>query len=316
MPFRSQEKRAQGRTAIKAGTTYFTSLGSAVLALVLAIPTWAADEVKAEDLAKIKAAAPDKAPAKPAQPRHLLVYTACKGFKHGAIPFCTAALKTLGEKTGAFNVTVSEDPAVFKPESLAKFGAVCFNNATGDLFDDPALKQSLLDFVKNGKGVVGIHAATDCFPNWPDFGELMGGYFDGHPWGDPSKVGVKIDDPKSPINAAFEDKPFEITDEIYQFKAPYSREKLHVLLSLDPAKTDMKKDGIKRTDKDFAVSWIHAYGKGRVFYCSLGHREDVYWNPAVLRHCLAGIQYALGDLAADATPSAAGPPPSPGAGGK
>ena len=276
-------------------------LGSLLVIVALAVPALSADPVPPDDLEKIRAAAPDKAPAKPAKPRHVLVYTACKGFVHKAIPYGTAMLEALAKKTGAFDVVVSDDPAVFKPESLAKFDAVCFNNTTGELFEDDASKQALLEFVKSGKGIIGIHAATDCFYKWPEFGELMGGYFDGHPWNE--NVGVKLDDPNSPINAAFGGHPFEIADEIYQLKAPYSREKLHILLSLDTAKTDMTKEGIKRTDKDFAVSWVRTYGRGRVFYCSLGHRDDIFWNPAVQGHYLAGIQFALGDLPADATPS-------------
>lgn len=280
------------------------AFASILLTITLAVPTRADNPIPPEALAKIRAAAPDKAPAKPAQPRRVLVYTACKGFVHDAIPFGTAAVETLGRKTGAFEAVASDDPAVFKPESLAKFDAVCFNNATGELFEDDALKQGLLDFVKGGKGIIGLHAATDCFYKWPEFGELMGGYFDGHPWTADCTVTVKIDDLASPINAAFGGQGFDIKDEIYQFKAPYSRDRLRTLLSLDTAKTDMKKDGIKRSDGDFAVSWVRTYGLGRVFYCSLGHRDEIFWNPAVLGHYLAGIQYALGDLPADATPSA------------
>jgi type 1 glutamine amidotransferase len=191
---------------------------------------------------------------------------------------------------------------VFKPESLNTFDAVCFNNTTGELFEDATLKQALLDFIRGGKGIVGIHAATDCFYNWPEFGALMGGYFDGHPWNE--TVTVKLDEPGHPVNAAFGGKPFEIADEIYQFKEPYTRHALRVLLRLDTDKTNMTRDGIKRTDKDFAVSWVRNYGLGRLFYCSLGHREEIFCNPAVLGHYLAGIQFALGDLPADATPSA------------
>ena len=258
----------------------------------------------AEQIEKMKAAMPEKAPVTPLKPRKLLVFTLCKGFRHSAIECGAKALELLGDKAGAFETVVSDDVAMFKPEKLGEFDAVCFNNTTGELFEDAALKQGLLDFVRSGKGIVGIHAATDCFYNWPEFGELMGGYFDGHPWYANNTVTVKIDEPEHPINAAFGGKSFDIMDEIYQIKAPYSRETLRVLLSLDTTLTDMNRKGIKRKDGDFAISWVREYGKGRVFYCSLGPREDVFWNPMVLEHYLAGIQYALGDLKADATPSA------------
>ncbi len=268
---------------------------------LFAMTATAADPLPPETAARIAAAAPAQAPAKPARPRRVLVYTACKGFVHSAIPHGTAALQAIGRKSGAFEVVVADQPDAFQPENLARFDAVCFNNTTGELFDDAALRQSLLDFVRHGKGLVGLHAATDCFYQWPEFGELMGGYFDGHPWNE--TVTVKVDEPRHPVVANFGGRSFEIADEIYQFKAPYSRDRLRVLLSLDIDKTDMKKAGIKRSDGDFAVSWVRTFGLGRVFYCALGHREEIFWNPAVLAHYLAGIQYALGDLPADGLPS-------------
>ena len=93
-----------------------------------------------------------------------------------------------------------------------------------------------------------------------------------------------------------------IEDEIYQFKAPYARDALRVLLSIDPSKTDMKNDKLRRTDGDFAVAWVHKFGEGRVFYNSLGHRKAIFWNPVILQFYLDGIQFALGDLEAPASP--------------
>ena len=279
--------------------------GALVLALAAAVvwntTAWAQSE---EEIQKIEQAMPAKARVEPAKPRKLLVFNLCKGFAHSSIPYGAKAFEIMGRKTGAFEAVVSEDPAVFAPDSLAQFDAVVFNNSTGELFDDPALKQGLLDFVKNGKGIVGVHAATDCFYKWADYGEMMGGYFWGHPWGGGGTVTVKLDDPAHPLCAAFGGQGFDVNDEIYQIRDPYSREKLRVLLSLDTAKTDMKKGGIKRKDGDFAVSWIRSYGKGRVFYCSLGHNHHIFWTPALLEYYLDGIQFAMGDLEADTTPSA------------
>jgi type 1 glutamine amidotransferase len=136
---------------------------------------------------------------------------------------------------------------------------------------------------------------------------LIGGYFNGHPWNE--KVGLKIDDQASPLTQMFDKTGFDVADEIYQFtpminaqgqnKQSYSRAHEHVLLSLDydtPGRTAHKGTS---PDNDFAVAWIRQAGKGRVFYCSLGHREEIYWNPTVLKFYLAGIQYAVGDLKAD-----------------
>lgn len=282
------------------GILLLATAGTASLAGPATV-TPAGNVLTLEELHKIRTAAPQKPPAKPAQPRKLLVFTACKGFRHSSIPYATTALKVLGKQTDAFTVVESDDPNVFQPDRLRQFDAVCFNNTTGELFTDAALKKSLVDFVLNGGGLVGIHAAADCFYEWPAYGEMMGGYFDGHPWNE--EVTIRVEEPDHPLTRMFHGQPLKIADEIYQFRAPYSREKLRVLLRLDPQGTDMTKSGIKRTDQDFAVSWIHNQGLGRVFYCSLGHRHDVFWNPAVLAYYLAGIQFALGDLPANALPS-------------
>lgn len=257
--------------------------------------------VSQEVLKKVEAALPDRAPAAASRPRKMLVFTLTRGFRHSTIPLAAKTLEMMGQKTGAFQTVTSDDLDMLRPERLAEFDAFCSDHCTGSLTDDEALKKSLIDFVANGKGWVGIHAATDC-AGWkfPEYHEMIGGVFAGHPF---RRISVKLDDPASPINAPFEGKGFEISDEIYTFRQPYSREKLHVLLSIDWDASNIR-SGMTRDDNDYALSWIREYGKGRVFYCAFGHDEQIWWNPAILRHYLAGIQYALGDLKADATPSA------------
>jgi len=259
-------------------------------------------DTKPDQVEKVKAALPAAATARPKKPRKLLIFSLCKGFYHGSIPIGAKAFELMGEKTGAYTSVSTLDPEVFRPQTLRQFDAVVFNNTTGTLFDDEERKKALLAFVAGGRGIVGVHAATDCFYKWAEYGKMMGGYFSGHPWHE--DVGVKLDDPSHPLLKVFGGKGFRITDEIYQFKDPYSRNDLRVLLSLDTNAINMKKGGIKRTDADFAVSWIRNVGKGRVFYCSLGHRDEIFWNPTILKYYLDGIQYALGDIKADATPSA------------
>ena len=265
-------------------------------------PSVVAAEIPPEQIELLENALPEQPAVVPKQPRKLLIFSLCKGYRHGVIPFASEALKRLGEKTGAYEAEISEDVSMFTMENLAAFDAIVFNNSTGTLFDDPQLKQNLLEFVKGGKGVVGVHAAIDCFYEWPEYGELLGGYFDGHPWHEP--VTLRIEDPTHPICAAFDGTSFVVKDEIYQVRDPYSRRALRVLVRLDTSGTDMLKSGIHRADGDFAVSWVRSYGKGRMFYCSLGHRHGVFYNPTLLRYYLNGIQFALGDLEADATPSA------------
>lgn len=297
-----------------------------ILPIVLTLPLFAnlpAAELKpptADEIARMESAVPARPTAKPKRPRKLLVVTQCEGFPHSSIPYAAKALEIMGRKTGAFDATVAADLSILERPEFDTFDAIAMDNTTlrlpllpldvrgmdaaqkaeADARDGRA-RQRFLDFVRNGKGLVGIHAATDCLSDWAEYGELIGGYFDGHPWSE--NVRVKLDDPGHPLLAAFNGQPFDVADEIYQFRAPYSRERLRVLLSLDAGAIDMSKKGIKRQDKDFAVAWIREYGKGRVFYFSLGHRHEIFWNAPILRCYLDGIQYALGDLAADAKPS-------------
>jgi len=270
-------------------------------ATLFAAGLWAEEKkpVKDDEIQKMTAAMPDAPCVKPAKARQLLVFTLTKGFPHDSVPVAAKAFEIMGEKTGAWTTVVSDDVQMFAPDKLKAFDAVMMDNTTGTLFTDETLKKSLVDFVKEGKGLAGCHAATDCFYDWKEFGDMMGGYFDGHPFG---HISVKIDDTKSPLTKMFGGKGFDIRDEIYIFKTPYSREKLRILLSIDWENANLKKD--KRADNDYALSWIQPYGKGRVFYCAFGHDHAIFWNKPVLQHFLAGIQYAMGDLKADSTPSA------------
>jgi type 1 glutamine amidotransferase len=291
-------------------------------------------------LKKITAALPDKAPAKPAQKRKLLAFTLATGYVHGSIPVAAKAFEMMGEKTGAYETVISSDPSYFEEDKLKQFDAVLMISTTGEGFGLkggefaklPAEKQAyyerlrknLVEFVVGGKGLMGIHAAGDSAYEWREYGKMMGGYFLSHPYYD---ISVKLDDSSSPINAAFGGKGFKFHDEIYVFREepfsrrykdlpePYSRDRLHILLSIDVPNTKIKagpvtkeeeKAGWKahlRKDEDYAISWIQNVGRGRVFYCSLGHFDETYYSPMIMQHYLAGLQFALGDLKADATPS-------------
>jgi hypothetical protein len=160
---------------------------------------------------------------------------------------------------------------------------------------------------------VGFHAAIATFvqspvyDQWPEFGRMLGGTENGgHPWGPTDSYWVKVDDPKSPLDAAFHGQGFEITDEVMQLQEPALRDRLHVLLSvdMDKSKPTHKVLPVREQDRDFPLTWIRAEGKGRVFSSGMGHVPGVFENKLLLEHFLAGIQYALGDLKADATHSA------------
>jgi|JI10StandDraft_1071094.scaffolds.fasta_scaffold00117_26 type 1 glutamine amidotransferase len=305
-------------------------LGLAFIVMAAA-PISAAESPKAADLPpvtseqkqKIAAAAPGSGEAaKPLRPRHVLIFSRADGWVHRCIPVAVEALVEIGRSSGAYAAVASDDLAMFTPERLAAFDAIVLNNTTRLVIKDPAQKAALLDFVQNGGGLAGIHAAADNFADWPDGGALIGAQFASHAWGSRGTWAVKIDDPGHPVTAPFHGRGFWINDEIYELTTPYSRDTHHVLLSLDMTQAHNRSvKPVGPMPGDFPVAWVKRAGRGRVFYSSLGHNLEIYWNPIVLRHYLAGIQYALGDLAATDLPSAslqpgpvpalapAGPPP-------
>jgi type 1 glutamine amidotransferase/HEAT repeat protein len=260
-------------------------------------------QIPAADMQKMEQAAPAQATAKPQKPRKLLVYTFSQGYQHTAIERATAALQILAKKTGAFEATFSADSSVFLPASLKQFDGILFNNTTWLTLADPVIRKSILDFAQNGGGIMGIHAAVDNFYSWPEAQEMFGGWFDGHPWTGDGTWAVVLEDPGHTLMRSFAGKNFTIHDELYRIAPVNLRKNCRVLMRIDSNDPHNRTaSGMRAADRDLPVSWIRTFGKGRVFYCSLGHNDEVYWNPAVLQHYLDGIQYALGDLQADATP--------------
>ncbi len=258
----------------------------------------------------IEKAIPVSAPAVPRKRRRLLVVDLSVGkLGHPSIPYANIAVDLMGKKTGAYEATFSSDASLLAPDRISQFDAVYLNNAAGNIFDTPALQEGFRRFIAEGGGLIANHAVTVVSPEWAEFGEILGGRGASHRMTD-EKVMIKVDDPASPLNAVFGGKEFEYTDEIFRFQPPYSRDKVHVLLSVDVAKTDMNQGrcygNCVREDGDYPISWIHSYGKGRVYYTCLGHNPHTFWDPRILRQFLAAIQYAMGDLEAQSVSGAAG----------
>lgn len=302
---------------MKANATFFRPLGLVLGLILISVPSTGWGQVTPEQAERIREAAPDRPRVPVDGPRKLLVWSRSIGFQHSSIPHGALATKVMGEKTGAWEATETTDIRMLLPENLHSFDGLVINNTTGDWITprdtdmesfegskqevEAKLRKSVLDFVAGGGGLIGYHSATDSNYHWEEFGRLMGGYFNAHPWHE--EIGVVVQEPDHVLSDVFTADRFRITDEIYQFKEPYSRQRLRVLKTLDTKTTNMDKRDIRRDDGDFAISWIRTYGKGRVFYGSLGHREEIFWNPQIMRYYRDGIQYALGDLDADALPS-------------
>ena len=243
--------------------------------------------------------------------KRVLAIGQVKGFQHDSVSHALATLWKMGQETGLYDTYIRTDCQLITKKKLtgnAKnldfFDAVAFYT-TGELDMDDSQKADLLAFVKqDGKGFIGVHSAPDTFYKWPEYGEMVGGYFDGHPW-NTFQAPVLIEDPNSPMTKHFAGKEFTILDEIYQAKN-YSRSDVRVLMRLNEDKLDLTSEKIvpklKRTDKDWAVTWIKNYGKGRVFYSTLGHTIEVWENKDIQKMYLEGVKWALGMTHADATP--------------
>jgi type 1 glutamine amidotransferase len=268
------------------------------------------DRLTPEERQTIEAGLPRQAAAKPKKPRKLLVLDLNIAYPgHRSIPAENLALELMGKNTGAYQAVFSNDLDNLKYDKIRQFDAVFLNNTVGMIFVDAEVREGLARFVREGGGLAGNHGTSHASMDWPEFGELIGTRHGIHREATEQAM-VNIDDPNSPLTAAFGGKEFLYQDEFFRFPTgPYSREKLHVLLSIDVAKTDMYQGRgcarpCVRPDYDYGVSWIQSYGKGRVFFCILGHNPTLFTTPQLAQYFLAGIQFILGDLEADTTPSA------------
>jgi type 1 glutamine amidotransferase len=285
-----------------------------VMQLSRAIPIKGPDRLTAEERERVMAATPRKAAAKPKATRRLLVYDANIGYGgasggHRSIPAANMAVEVFAKATGAFEPVFSNDLENFKYERLQKFDAVFLNNTVGQIFVDPEVRAGLSRFVREGGGLAAYHGATHASMDWPEFGQMIGAVEGSHR--EPTEIAiVKIDDPGSPLMTPFAGQPFQHQDEFYRFvEPPLSRDTVHVLMSIDVEKTDLNQGRgcarpCVRPDSDYALSWIRSHGKGRVFFTALGHTPAFFASAPLSDFFFRGIQFVLGDLDADTTPSA------------
>jgi hypothetical protein len=229
-------------------------------------------------------------------PRHVLAWADVRnGYQHESITHALSTIERLGWQSGLYDTIIRTDS-----QSITK-SPILFRQGTGiasgeqflarnlDYFDaifffgvreidlDPQQRADLLRFVRDdGKGFVSTHAGATAFFSWPEFGDMVGSRFDEHPWGI-SEATVIVEDRTSPITRHLP-ASFPVTDEHYQLKE-FSRGKVHVLARLDASKLDLTAPLVHRTDKDFVVAYSKTYGKGRVFYSTLGHPRELWDEP-------------------------------------
>ena len=232
--------------------------------------------------------------------------------QHESVSHALAVIERLGYESGAYDTFIRTDSHIIARAPLRTTGEPASGGPSLSNVDaifflghreaplDAQQRSELAAFVRDdGKGFVAAHTALTAFESWPEFGELLGARYDGHPWN--TAAGTIInEDPAFPATRHFGAAPFAFTDEFYQPKA-YSRDKIRVLLRLDVSKLPPSQD-LHRTDGDFPLVWAKTYGKGRVFYSSLGHAASTWDQRDVQVMYLEALKWALGMTDGDATP--------------
>ena len=218
----------------------------------------------------------------------VLYFTYSAGYRHEVIPLSKVILTRLGEDSGVFEVIATEDTSEFSTENLERYAAVMFYTS-GELPMSDAQKMALLNFVRSGRGFIGVHSATDTFYTWPDYLDLIGGYFNGHPWH--QNVAVEVVDPSDPL-VAFLGNLLQFDDEIYQIR-DFDYRRSHVLLRLDPTSVDLQKPGVHQRSYGWPLAWTRVYDHGRVFYMALGHEASVWKNARYQQILMNAILWSI-----------------------
>ena len=240
--------------------------------------------------------------------KRLLIIGEEKGYRHEAVSHAAATIERLGRESGLWSTTIRTDTEAltkkkleYNAKNLNDFDAVLFYTG-GELEMNGEQKTALLSFVgDDGKGFIGVHSAAITFADWPEYREMLGGFYDQHPWAT-FDAPIVVEDASFPGTQQWP-KEFVLKDEIYQMK-DWSRENVRVLMRLDSGKIDLKNPQVHRKDRDFAVAWAKMYGKGRVYYSTLGHVEQ-NWDDTRLQQMYVGaIKWAMGLVDADVVPRA------------
>ena len=256
---------------------------------------------------------PGRGPARPKVRKTVLAWADTRNgiAQHDSTSHALSVIERLGYESGAYDTYIRTDSNIVSDKplmttggpasggpSLANVDAVFFLGHR-DVPLDEAQRKDLAAFVHDtGKGFVGAHVALTAFESWPEFGELLGARYDDHPWNTASGTIIN-EDPSFPATRHFL-PVFPFVDEFYQPKA-FARDKLRVLLRLDVSKMPANPN-MRRTDGDFPLAWAKTYGKGRVFYSSLGHASETWDNRDVAQMYFEAIKWAIGLTDADATP--------------
>jgi hypothetical protein len=240
------------------------------------------------------------------------------GYQHESISHALSVIERLGYESATYDTYIRTDsqlitkqPITFKTgtgiatgeqflvRDLSYFDAIFFFGVR-EIELSAAQRADLLSFVKeDGKGFVAAHSAATAFFSWPEFGEMLGGRFDEHPW-NITDARLLVEDALFPAMRRVPAVSVR-RDEHYQLK-DFSRDKVRVLARLDPSSVDLKAPLVHRTDGDFPAAWAKTYGNGRVFYSTLGHDRETWDDPVIQSMYFEAIRWALRLVDGDATP--------------
>jgi type 1 glutamine amidotransferase/outer membrane protein assembly factor BamB len=305
MTFMGKDRKQYVAVAAGGGGYLQSTPGTKIVAYALSAPT----------------ASPQ--PPAPGPRKHVLAWGDVRnGYQHESISHAFAVIERLGRESGLYETyfrtdsqLITKHPITFKSgtgiatgeqflaHNLDYFDAIFFFGVR-EIDLTPEQRADLLAFVHDdGKGFVAAHSGATAFFSWPEFGDMLGGRFDEHPWGITDAT-VVVDDASFPAMKNFP-KASVFHDEHYQLKA-FSRDKVHVLAHLDASKLDLNAPLVHRKDGDFPVAWTKNYGKGRVFYSTLGH-EDVAWDTKPISTMyFEALKWAMHIDAAPSLPQATG----------
>ena len=208
--------------------------------------------------------------------------TATAGFRHDSIATARQVVTSLGSSSGGFTVTATEDIASISAASLANYDVLFFALTSGELAFTAEQRAAILSFVASGKGFLGAHSATDTLYEWPEYGALIGAYFQEHPW---TRVASVVVEDRTHAATAGLGERFSIEEEFYTFREN-PRSRVQVLLRLDAASVG--------SSGDYPLAWVRSHGAGRVYYNALGHFPATWSDPRFQQQIAGAIRWAAG----------------------
>ena len=230
----------------------------------------------------------------------LILLTQPQGFVHDVVKRddgpsrVEVTFDELAKRTGLFRVEWTDDVTTLSPQRIRAARLIVFYT-TGDLPVTEEQFDAFESWLNDGGGFLGIHCATDTLLSHPRYPLIIGAKFDGHPWEHDATVTIKVHEPEWEACQAFGES-YTLTEEIYQYK-DFDPTQVRVLISLDMRRTELKKP------YHVPIAWCREYGKGKVFYTELGHRDDVWTNPKYQAHLVGAIRWLLGEDKRDARPN-------------